>query len=295
MGRTHGSLLSSTAQWLPFQDLLIRYLQNPNVFNPQVEVPPRTYRLLLPNAIEKRTQFYRLVNSSTDDASSVARRNSVFPWTGATRMAARDETSYLWEYQIPQVLHDRPQAFLEHPDTEVQWLDLTDHEKLYIVLQAKPNKGKEGIQDIKSPEDLAVELAAAMDKDWDDGVPLPRPPFLTQVFPTHCDTCQRESCLRGGARAMAEQPIGAEEVNDGSACEIWSVGGRDRGRPATGSKGTGSGWAGAGYRAFWIVRGHRTQICSAVWSLHHSLDSRGIPHIGTQRIRGSGVAEKRAL
>ena len=76
------------------------------------------------------------------------------------------------------------QAFLEHPDTQVQWLDLTDHEKLYIVLQAKPNKGKEGIQDIKSPEDLAVELAAAMDKDLDDDVPLPRPPFLIEVFPT---------------------------------------------------------------------------------------------------------------
>ena len=141
-------LLSSTAQWLPCQDLPIRYLQNPNVFNPQVEVPPRTYRVLVPSAIEKRTQFYRFVNSSTDDASLVARRNSVFPWKGATRIAAPDETSYLWEYQIPQVLHDRMEAFLEHSDTRVQWLDLTDHEKLYIILQAKPKKGKEGIQDI---------------------------------------------------------------------------------------------------------------------------------------------------
>ena len=176
-------LLSSTAQWLPYQDPPIRYLQNPHVFDPQVEVPPRTYRLLLPNSVEKRTQFYRFMNSSTDDASSVARRNSVFPWTGATRIAAPDETSYLWEYLIPQVLHDTMQAFLEHPDTQVQWLDLTDHEKLYIILQAKPNKGKEGIQDIKTPEDLAVELAAAMDKDLDDDVPLPRPPFLTEVFP----------------------------------------------------------------------------------------------------------------
>ena len=156
-------LLSSTAQWLPYQDLPIRYLQNLNVFNPHVEVPPRTYRVLVPSGIEKRTQFYRFVNSSTDDASSVARRNSVFPWKGATRIAAPVQTSYLWEYQIPQVLHDRMQAFLEHPDTQVQWLDLTDHEKLYIILQAKPSKGKEGIQDIKSPEDLAVELAAAMD------------------------------------------------------------------------------------------------------------------------------------
>ena len=150
-----------------------------------VEVPPRTYRLLVPSAIEKRTQFYRFVNSSTDDASLVAGRNSVFPWKGATRIAAPDETSYLWEYQIPQVLHDRMQAFLEHPDTQVQWLDLTDHEKLYIILQAKPNKGKEGIQDIKSPEDLAVELVAAMDKDLDDEVPLPRPLFLKELFPTH--------------------------------------------------------------------------------------------------------------
>ena len=100
-------LLSSTAQWLPYQDLPIRYLQNPQVFDPQVEVPPRTYRLLLPSSVEKRTQFYCFVNSSTDDASSVARRNSVFPLTGATRIAAPDETSYLWEYQIPQVLHDR--------------------------------------------------------------------------------------------------------------------------------------------------------------------------------------------
>ena len=108
----------------------------------------------------------------------------MFPWRGATRIAAPDETSYLWEYQIPQVLHDRMQAFLEHPDTQVQCLDLTDHEKLYLVLQAKPNKGKEGIQDIRSPEDLAVKLAAAMDKDLDDDVPLPRPPFLTEVFPT---------------------------------------------------------------------------------------------------------------
>ena len=83
-------LLSSTAQWLPYQDLPIRYLQNPNVFDPQVKVPPRTY---VPNAVEKRTQFYRFVNSSMDDASSVARRNSVFPWTGATRIAAPDETS----------------------------------------------------------------------------------------------------------------------------------------------------------------------------------------------------------
>ena len=80
-------LLSGTAQWLPYQDLPIRYLQNPNVFNPQVEVPPRTYRLLVPGAIEKRTQFYRFVKSSTDDASSVARHNSVFPWKGATRIA----------------------------------------------------------------------------------------------------------------------------------------------------------------------------------------------------------------
>ena len=97
-----------------------------------MEVPPRPYRLLLPSSVEKRTQFYLFVNSSTDDASSVARRNSVFPWTGATRIAAPDETSYLWEYQIPQVLHDRMQAFLEHRDTQVQWLDLIDHEKLYI-------------------------------------------------------------------------------------------------------------------------------------------------------------------
>ena len=52
------------------------------------------------------------------------------------------------------------------------------------MLQAKPNKRKEGIQDIKSPEDLAIELAAAMDKDLDYDVPLPRPPFLTEVFPT---------------------------------------------------------------------------------------------------------------
>ena len=103
-------LLSSTAQWLPYQDLPIRYLQNPHVFDPQVEVPPRTYQLLLPNSVEKRTQFYRFVNSSTDDASSVARRNSVFPWTGTTRIAAPDETNYLWEYQIPQVLHDRMQV-----------------------------------------------------------------------------------------------------------------------------------------------------------------------------------------
>ena len=69
-------------------------------------------------------------------------------------------------------------------NTPGQWLDLTDHEKLYIILQAKPNKGNEGIQDIKSSEDLAVELAAAMDKDLDDEVSLPRPPFLTEVFPT---------------------------------------------------------------------------------------------------------------
>ena len=112
-------LLSSTAQWLAYQDLPIRYLQNPNVFKLQVEVPPRTYRVLVPSAIEKRTQFYRLVNSSADDASSVASRNSVFPWKEATRIASPHETSYLWEYQIPEVLHDRMQAFLEHPYTQV--------------------------------------------------------------------------------------------------------------------------------------------------------------------------------
>ena len=105
-----------------------------------MEALPRTYRLLLPNAVEKRGHIYRFVTSSTDDASSLARRNSMFPWTGATGMAAPDETSYLREYQIPQLLHDTMQAFLEHPDTQVQWLDLTDHEHLYIVLQAKPNK-----------------------------------------------------------------------------------------------------------------------------------------------------------
>ena len=110
-------LLSSTGEWLPYQELPIRYLQNPNVFNPQVEVPPRTYRVLVPSAIDRRTQFYRFVNSSTDDASSVARRNSVFPWKGPTRIAAPDDTSYLWEYQIAQVLHDRMQAFLEHQHT----------------------------------------------------------------------------------------------------------------------------------------------------------------------------------
>ena len=76
------------------------------------------------------------------------------------------------------------QAFLNHPDTRVQWLDLTNYERRYMVLPAKPSNGKEGAQDIRSAEDLAVELAAASDTKLDSECVLRRLPFLTHVFAT---------------------------------------------------------------------------------------------------------------
>ena len=287
-------LLSNIPQWLPYQDLPIRYLQNPHVFDPQVEVPPRTYRLLLPKSVEKRTPFYRFVNSSTDDASSVARRNSVFRWTGATRIAAPDYTSYLWEYQIPQVLHDRIKAFLERPSAQVQWLDLTDHEKLYIVLQAKPNKGKEGIQDIKSAEDLAVELAASMGKDKEDDVPLPRPPFLTEVFPTGMPhmwyqrivTLANENQVSEVARRLWQNSrLVLKKLTTDCRVRfgVWGAGTEEDRQRAPRELVL------DGQALIIVLPGLSEAIVrkyAALFGLHRSVDSRGVPHIGAHRVHG---------
>ena len=66
----------------------------------------------------------------------------------------------------------------------MQWLELTDYKRLYIVLQAKSSKLNKGAQDIQSPEDVALEMATALDAEVDDECPLPRLPFLTHVFAT---------------------------------------------------------------------------------------------------------------
>ena len=171
-------LLSSGAEWMPLQDIPIRHLQRPEVRNSGLREPHYLYRLLMPDTVETKPAFYRYINSYVDSATSVAMRNSVFPWRNANKLPRPDDHCQLWEYAVPPDLVDRSEVFLKSEDVATQWISLAHPEKLFVLLRAKPGKGGRSNAAAQGPVDLSLELVASFDEDLPKDEILPRGPRL---------------------------------------------------------------------------------------------------------------------
>ena len=184
MGTHFAILISSGAEWTPLHDIPFRHLHHPPIRNPGLEAQPRIYRILTPSSIHTKHAFDRLVNASTKSATTGVRSNSIFLCRGVPRQPNLDDHSHLWEYAMPAELAERLETFLTSEDVGVQRIDVSNSATVFILLQAKPQKGGGGTTSIQGPEDLSYEIAASLDEEISDDIDLPRGPHLEHIFPT---------------------------------------------------------------------------------------------------------------
>ena len=90
------------------------------------------------------------------------------------------------DYSVVHNGHPKPPigivALLKHPDTGVQWVDLTHSKRLHLPFQAKPSKGVATISKIQGPQDLAMQRVAVIDAKMNMYREEPRGIHVPQVF-----------------------------------------------------------------------------------------------------------------
>ena len=175
-------LLKSSSMWTPLLRIPGAFVRNKAAVHARVkEEPTMMWRILLPAQYRTENSFYRYMNDVGDVGTSTAVRQSKLPWSGVRRVASPDKESFLWEWTLPESFRCTLQEALyrtreerhEENGTELtmetvpyQHIELTHHQEIYVVLQAKAKQG-ETLSLIEGPGDLETELGVSLVDEYE--------------------------------------------------------------------------------------------------------------------------------
>ena len=107
-------------------DLRHSYVANPNAIRTILEMPPTTWRVVMPAFIDSHNAFLRELNDSGDVGTTTTKRHSKIPWAGVRQLPQPDEVLQLFQYSCPAPYTSAFLELLRREEPPPHFVELSD-------------------------------------------------------------------------------------------------------------------------------------------------------------------------